>query len=605
MCAQPCRLPYTLDGQKAYHLSTADLCAVHLLKELGEAGVTALKIEGRMKRREYVGVVVSQYRRALDAMHEKKAYDLEAGMLELKKIYNRGGFCEGYLTGSRSVTAIDRQNHMGVYAGRIERVSNGHGWVKPALPLSKGDGVEFFGDSSKGGMTLAFADKRDGSTVIPVTSGTRVGDEIYLTSDTAQMERVQTEDGFKIPVDMVLRLDEGKSAVLTVSTQRFYREVRGVVLERAQKPINVRVIEESLGKTGGTFFETRRIEIEQSGNPFIALKDVNDLRRRALDGLKEQMVPALRPYPHIERTRERICKPMGTSPYVCALVRTPGQAKAAFASGVRLVYMEPEEYTDDVFKAFKEFKFKQSVNIEPDEAGALQNVSNKSYNESYALMLALPPFLNDEDEALVQGLLEQYGAFDGLLAGSIGQIAFGKRFSQNVHTDIWLNAANSDALAVLTKMGAQVITLSAEAGIRDIGELTGGIKQVVAYARMPLINLVHCPFKKARGCGNCGGTLTDRIGVDLLQSRVKTAHCLIRLLNPVPTVMTDLPALLKAGISAIRLDFRAENEDTVGCITSAYVKALKRRAKVRLEDLPDCVKIREKRLQPLGDKGRT
>ncbi|MBS5645692.1 MAG: U32 family peptidase, partial [Clostridiales bacterium] len=49
-CAQPCRMAYTLLGEKAYHLSTADLCAIGLLGELRRVGVSSLKIEGRMKR---------------------------------------------------------------------------------------------------------------------------------------------------------------------------------------------------------------------------------------------------------------------------------------------------------------------------------------------------------------------------------------------------------------------------------------------------------------------------------------------------------------------------------------------------------------------------
>ena len=73
MCAQPCRLAYTLDkhnkqgGHKAYHISMKDLSTLDFLGEILAAGVTGLKIEGRMKRAQYVAVVTRVYRKALTA----------------------------------------------------------------------------------------------------------------------------------------------------------------------------------------------------------------------------------------------------------------------------------------------------------------------------------------------------------------------------------------------------------------------------------------------------------------------------------------------------------------------------------------------------------
>jgi putative protease len=90
LCAQPCRLNFKAGGFD-YALSLKDLSAVKRIKELEEAGVTSVKIEGRMKSPEYVAAAVS----ACVSAREGKPYDEKA----LKAIFSRSGFTDGYLTG--------------------------------------------------------------------------------------------------------------------------------------------------------------------------------------------------------------------------------------------------------------------------------------------------------------------------------------------------------------------------------------------------------------------------------------------------------------------------------------------------------------------------
>jgi len=95
-CAQPCRLPYTVKGKQAYPLSLRDLCLASYVPELIGAGVSSLKIEGRMKPPEYVLAVTRVWRRLLDerraATEEEKEY--------LASVFSRGGsFTDGYFTG--------------------------------------------------------------------------------------------------------------------------------------------------------------------------------------------------------------------------------------------------------------------------------------------------------------------------------------------------------------------------------------------------------------------------------------------------------------------------------------------------------------------------
>lgn len=90
-CAGTCRLPFTPDGNPDYALSLKDLCLTSHLGELVDAGVTSLKIEGRMKRPEYVAAAANAYSAALDG----QSPDLES----LQAVFSRTGFTDGYITG--------------------------------------------------------------------------------------------------------------------------------------------------------------------------------------------------------------------------------------------------------------------------------------------------------------------------------------------------------------------------------------------------------------------------------------------------------------------------------------------------------------------------
>jgi len=91
-CAQPCRLQYRVENKKGFLLSLKDMCLIKHLKEIESYGVTSLKIEGRMKGPEYVGTVVSIYRKYLN--NEADVSKEDYGRLE--KVFYRGGFSDGY-----------------------------------------------------------------------------------------------------------------------------------------------------------------------------------------------------------------------------------------------------------------------------------------------------------------------------------------------------------------------------------------------------------------------------------------------------------------------------------------------------------------------------
>ena len=95
MCAQPCRLPYSIGEKSGHILSPKDLCMIDHLKELKDMGVSSLKIEGRLKRSEYAAAVCGIYRKYLDNEETVTKNDKK----ELYDAFSRSGFTDMYFNG--------------------------------------------------------------------------------------------------------------------------------------------------------------------------------------------------------------------------------------------------------------------------------------------------------------------------------------------------------------------------------------------------------------------------------------------------------------------------------------------------------------------------
>lgn len=99
-CAQPCRKTYSIGGKRGYLLSMADMCMLHSIGDIERAGAHTIKLEGRMKRPEYVAAVTRAYRAALDGASERELDMLERDMLN---VFERGGIHKGYYYGADGI----------------------------------------------------------------------------------------------------------------------------------------------------------------------------------------------------------------------------------------------------------------------------------------------------------------------------------------------------------------------------------------------------------------------------------------------------------------------------------------------------------------------
>ena len=515
VCAQPCRLPWRLDGKEGCLLSTKDLCGIGDLARLRDAGVASLKIEGRLKRAEYVAVTVAAYRRALDALYAGRKTDLEDERAALMQMFNRGGFTRGYGPGAAESDLMypERPNHIGVRVG-----SGADGSVTLEKDVEPAD---------------ALALRRRGAEDMPVKlagrAGERVkcpqarrGDALFRLVSEAQMRAAREScsgEHRRIPVTAKAVLRVGQPAAMTVADGTRTARVEGDAVEIATgRGFDRARAEAQLKKTGGTPYEIASIEIEADENAFYPVSALNALRRDTLAALEQSGVSrrATAPMAMPDVPREAAKKPllMAQSGDVAVL-------KKALANGADIAVFAPLDVRPGALSA-----------LDLSEAGG-------------RLALAVPAVLTAE---ALDGLnaWARTQPFEMTFLSNIGQMGLdwpGERIG-----DYLLNVGNDLSVAQLSEWGLDGYAPSVELTAGQVAAL-GGKKHLVVWGRLPLMHLRHCPLRAAKGmkgphadCRHCdacppgdrldGRALVDRKGAAFpLRRLAMPGGCVVQALN--------------------------------------------------------------------------
>jgi putative protease len=325
-CAQPCRLPYEVldDGrlaedaaQKRYPLSPHDLAAYDRLPQLIAAGVSALKIEGRLKPPDYVASVTRHYRKALDAAGKKAAggqsRDAKTSdhtlsteeIAEMEVAFSRG-FCHGWLDGTDCQTLVSGASSAkrGTYLGQVRGVRGERVAVELAGPIRRGDGVVFEGDRSQAaeaGGRVYEVFQRQRSVTDAVSSGVvelafrngaidrakiHLGQKVWKTNDPQVSRRIQktyAEGRIQrhIPLDLTVEAAVGSRlrVVATATTGATCRlESPEPLPEAAKHPLTAETLREQFARLGKTPYELRRLDAKIDGRPMIPLSVLGTLR---------------------------------------------------------------------------------------------------------------------------------------------------------------------------------------------------------------------------------------------------------------------------------------------------------------------------------------
>ncbi len=298
-CAQPCRKKYRINGVEGYLLSPKDLNMSEHIPDLVEAGIDSFKIEGRMKRSEYVAGVVRIYRKLINRYFEAPAnfQVTEDEKHMLRQLFNRE-FTTGYFFGNQGSELMSRKypHNIGTELGKVvdydPRKKLAALYLK--APLLSGDGIGIGGRETGFIIRNMYVDNKrvteahTGSRVkVPVEDEVLRGDIVFKTYDTQLMASLETKSIKKIPVKMLIKARVGKPVELYINDGENEIKINGGVASKAEsKPISRSAIAEQLKKLGNTIFEAQEIIFEIDDSIFIPLSLLNSLRRGAINQLE-------------------------------------------------------------------------------------------------------------------------------------------------------------------------------------------------------------------------------------------------------------------------------------------------------------------------------
>ena len=446
-CAQCCRQPYDLikDGKKInkdkYLLSAKDLNTIFNIDKLIDIGVDSLKIEGRMKRPEYVYTVVSLYRKAIDSYIDTGIIDIkDSDIKELKKIFNRK-FTKGFIfhEDNDNFTNTYRPNHMGIEVGEVIDCKNNFVIIKLIDDLNNQDGIRLLEDDIGMTITNMYKDKikvksaNKGDIIsIPLKDKIKIGSTVLKTTDYYQINKINEliNIGKKIPIDVSISID--RKIKLEISDGSNKVVVNSSELELAlNRPTTKEQIIKQISKLGNTIYKINNIDIKYDNNLFIPIKTLNELRRKIIDLLNNK----------------------------------------------RLIIKEviKNSYSIDV----------PNFDIVNKRSILISNINNyEECDEVYADNLELNRKIQNSILKLDRVLeyLPDYN--QKLLVGELGSVY---KYN-NVVTDFSLNVTNSYSVALLHSLGVNKVTLSYELNDKQIKDIIDNYHR--RYNKHPNLELI-------------------------------------------------------------------------------------------------------------------
>lgn len=606
-CAQPCRLPYTLVDEKgqdvlgdkagSYLLSPRDLSTIDVIPDLIEAGVSSLKIEGRMKRPEYVATVVRTYREAIDTYYAGKGYAVtQEERDDLAQIFNRD-FTTAYLEGrpGKAMMSDRRPNNRGLLIGRV----TAYDWdrrivtVKLSGRLGLGDQVDFW--VKVGGRVTAtisaltdakgraVEEGQAGDTVsFAIPSAVRDHDRVFKVYDARLMERAKETYASgapvrRIPVAIAVRAAIGEPLTVTLCDAEGHRgEGRtDFIGESARKrPLSEETIRKQVSRLGTSVYEMKSLHCDIEGEVMVPMSEINEARRKAveaLDALRLKEIEAREHRPEPKFT-DRIARPIPKKADFLVAVDTLGKAEAALAAGADGILFGGESYEHRV--------------IAPEEYERAWQMAREA---GARIDFNTPRIVHDGQQKHVERLLAAFAAFppDAVHVHNIAMLALVRRLTDfAIHADYSLISYNRQTLAFLKDYGVAGATLSPELTAKEIRQLAKESPlplTCIVHGRLELMVSNYCvtgSFLGSCGEGPCTQPCTrghfalkDR--KDALFPLAMDQFCHMHVLNS--KVLSMMPHAMKfraAGIETMQIEAKAMGEKEIAAIVKAYRKAM-------------------------------
>jgi putative protease len=595
-CAQPCRLPYTLvddhdndmlkDSAGKYLLSPRDMNAIDLIPQLIDAGVASLKIEGRMKRPEYVAIVVNNYRQVIDSHYAGHFQVTDKTRHDLAQVFNRD-FTTAFLEKKqgRNMMSDRRPNNRGIMLGRVMEYDGTTGMVimKLADSLSVGDQVDFW--VKVGGRVTATVkelhlvksgknrnmvpvDQAPAGSVVsfPVESRVFDHDRAFKVYDASLMEWAK---GFyntgapvrRVAVEVQVRAAVEEPLVITMTDGEGHQGVgrtEFIGQEAIKRPLDEEIIRKQVSRLGTSIFELARLECDIVGKVMVPVSEINEARRQAVVMLENQRLAKYQVKPVMEnnaalrkiRTNKRV------KSGITAVVDTLELLEKAIAAGADWVVFGGDSYHHE---AIIPMQYEKAIFM-ANRAGVM-------------IALNTPRIIRNNELNGFHTWLQTVAAYhpDAINVHNIGSLAAVKEYTDiPVHADYSLPAYNFKTLQHLQELGVEAVTLSPELTMVQVEALARESAiplSCIVDGNLELMVSEYCAAGSFIGnlhTGQCGAPCVNSGKKFFLKDRkeikfplVMDQYCHMHVLNG--NRLSMLPHAMKfshMGISQLRIEAR-------------------------------------------------
>lgn len=455
-CVGSCRLPYKIVDENNnklnsgdYPLSMKDLNTLEYVGDLIDAGISSIKIEGRMKSPEYVYTVTKLYRMAIDSYYDNKEVNIdEKELLNLKKIFSRG-YTKGYLFNEdiKNIINSDRPNHLGIYIGKVIDYKKNFIKIRLTDDVSINDGLRIILENDDYGLILnefykdgkLVKEAKNGDIIsLKVNKEIPVNSKVLLTKDNSLINEIQTiinNNPRKVKINLNIKAIVNEKLELIVNDGKNEVKVFGNSVSKALKnPTSNEEIENKMQRLGDTVYEINHLNIVKSNDAFIPFKELNELRRKACLELNELRI---------------------------------GKKDILYGEYKRIV----PNFTKENLKSVLVNKIDEDLDYDI--------IYSEEENDNTITKLSKVMHDYDSLDINKEYLVSELGAFNKL---------------KNIYCDYSFNVTNSYTVALLHSLGAKRITLSLELNPKKIENIV--IEYQKRYQSNPNLEVIVSGYRE-------------------------------------------------------------------------------------------------------------
>ena len=593
-CAQPCRLPFSLIDEKnskldsGYLLSTRDLCGLDFIPNLIKAGVSSLKIEGRMKSPEYVATVTRIYRKYIDLAYSNEPYVVEDSDRKLLALaFNRGGFSNGHLSKdyNKNLVFKEKQNNCGLFLGTIEKYNAKKGLItfKCAENLHIGDSIATQNEQGSykiSELMLKNTNIKESKCGDVVTIGRmkgniKPGDKLYKISDsiiTSEIRSTFSENSENRKVKLICNIKFALNKPIELSIKSnsnidVYKDLNINITsskcpEQAKNSgLSKEIIIKQFSKTNNTPYEFCEFNIELEDNLFLPNSVLNELKREALSKVKAFAISNISRNLRNKNLLSRINFYTETSTSTLKI--------ALLLNNLNLESYDNLPKIDKLYIPLKFF-------INKNYCDKIKFLSTKA-----SLYIYLPTIMRNNYNKLFANNLENIITnFDihGFVVSNISGLYIIKKLTEKYNknfefiSNYTLNVYNSYSAYELQKRGITTVTLSPELDKEGLISLCNSTSnsELIVYGNLPLMNMNYCLFGTSNKCySNCKHTcnsnnkyyLNDRMNVNfrIIPDNIDTVTTIYN--SKITSIASD-----DFNVSSLRIDILDESIDEINKI---------------------------------------